>query len=134
MQVNADTADEPNETFNVDLSNATIATIADARGVGTITDDDLPDTSPPETAIGQGDEEEGQDFAKKKVKAKFEFSSSEPSSFECKLDRESFKSCSSPFARKVKPGKHTFQVRATDAVGNVDPTPAKRKWKVKRKK
>jgi len=27
--------------------------------------------------------------------------------------------------------KHKFLVRAIDAAGNVDPTPAKRKWKVK---
>jgi hypothetical protein len=34
---------------------------------------------------------------------------------------------------KVKKGKHTFQVRATDAAGNIDPTPASDAWKVKKK-
>ena len=33
---------EPNETFFVNLSSATNATIADAQGVGTINNDDLP--------------------------------------------------------------------------------------------
>ena len=41
VTVNGDTAVEPNETFFVNLSGATNATIADALGVGTITNDDL---------------------------------------------------------------------------------------------
>jgi Calx-beta domain len=41
VQVNGDTRKEPNETFNVNLANATgNATIADAQAVGTIVDDD----------------------------------------------------------------------------------------------
>lgn len=69
-------------------------------------------------------------------KARFRFKSSEPgSSFLCKLDKKKFKPCSSP--RKVRTGKlgtdrrHRFKVVAVDAAGNVDPTPAKRRFKVK---
>ena len=40
--VNGDTLDEANETFFVNLSSPTNATIADGQGVGTITDDDPP--------------------------------------------------------------------------------------------
>ena len=41
VQVNGDTRREPDETFNVNLSNATgNATIADRRGIGTIVNDD----------------------------------------------------------------------------------------------
>jgi hypothetical protein len=41
VTINGDTGVEPNETFNVVLSNATNgATISDSRGVGTITNDD----------------------------------------------------------------------------------------------
>jgi hypothetical protein len=67
-----------------------------------------------------------------KRKAKLKFSSSEAAStFECKLDKKPFKPCESPFKKKVKAGKkHKFKVRATDATGNTDPTPAKAKWKV----
>ena len=36
-----DTLDEPVESYTVNLSNPGNATIADAQGVGTITDDDL---------------------------------------------------------------------------------------------
>jgi hypothetical protein len=42
VAVLADLFDEPNETFYVDLANAGNAAIGDARGVGTILDDDEP--------------------------------------------------------------------------------------------
>ena len=42
VTINGDTKVEPNETFNVILSNATNgATISDSQGVGTITNDDV---------------------------------------------------------------------------------------------
>ena len=41
VQVNGDAVYEPNETFYVNLSNPTGATIADGQGVGTIVNDDL---------------------------------------------------------------------------------------------
>ena len=70
-----------------------------------------------------------------KRKATFEFTSSEAgSTFECKLDKEGFKACASPFKAKVKTGKHTFEVRAIDAQGLADATPASAGWKVKKKK
>ena len=40
VAVNGDVLNEGNETFNVNLSNAVNATIADSQGVGTIVDDD----------------------------------------------------------------------------------------------
>lgn len=42
VQVAADTADEPDRTFFVNLSAPANATLADAQGLGTIEDDDLP--------------------------------------------------------------------------------------------
>ncbi len=47
--VNGDITPEANETFTVGLSAATNATIADATGVGTITNDDVPVTVNPAT-------------------------------------------------------------------------------------
>jgi hypothetical protein len=41
VQVNGDTTVESNETFNVNLTGPTGATIADSQGVGTIVNDDL---------------------------------------------------------------------------------------------
>ncbi|HEX2129435.1 MAG TPA: choice-of-anchor R domain-containing protein [Solirubrobacterales bacterium] len=65
-------------------------------------------------------------------KAKFKFTSDEAGSkFECKIDRKKFKSCTSPkVVKHLDDGKHKFKVRAIDAVGNVDPTPDKDRFKV----
>jgi hypothetical protein len=62
----------------------------------------------------------------------FVFSSTEPgSTFECKLDDAAYASCSSPQGYTNLPeGAHTFSVRATDAAGNTDATPASRTWTV----
>ncbi len=66
--------------------------------------------------------------------ASFDFSATIPgATFECQLDKGSFKACTSPFAAKVGKGKHTFAVRAT-ANGQTDSSPATFKWKVKKKK
>jgi hypothetical protein len=48
VSIIGDTLDEPNETFGVNLSNPTGATIADGQAIGTITDDD----APPAISIG----------------------------------------------------------------------------------
>lgn len=52
------------------------------------------------------------------------------SSFQCKLDRAPFRPCGSPFRRRVRPGRHSFQVRALSSAGVADPTPALFRWKV----
>ena len=58
----------------------------------------------------------------------FGFSSEAGASFECRLDSSQeadFQPCSSPKPYSSLPdGSHTFEVRATDSVGNTDPTPA----------
>ena len=68
--------------------------------------------------------------------ARFVFKSSEPSStFQCKLDGGPWRTCSSPKVyKKLSKGEHTFKVRAIDADGNVDPTPAVRNWRIVPKK
>jgi len=67
-----------------------------------------------------------------KTTAKFRFTSSVAgSTFECKLDGKPFKKCKSPKTyRNLKAGKHVFKVRAVKGAGNVDRTPAKRKFTV----
>ena len=66
------------------------------------------------------------------AKARFKFSSDDPgATFECKLDKKSFRACTSPkTVMHLDGGKHKFQVRAVDAAGNRDPTPAKDTFKV----
>jgi predicted outer membrane repeat protein len=52
--------------------------------------------------------------------------------FRCKLDGGKFASCSSPKTYKhLKKGRHSFEVVARDASGNVDPTPAKLKFRIR---
>jgi hypothetical protein len=47
------------------------------------------------------------------------------STFRCKLDSKRFKACRSPFTTAKLPlGRHTFQVRARDDSGRLDPSPA----------
>ena len=85
------------------------------------------DKAPPQTTIRKA--------PKKGAKAgtvKFKFVSSEPgSTFQCKLDKRPFKPCKSPKTYKgLKAGKHVFKVWAIDKAGNVNPTPAKKKFKL----
>ncbi len=70
----------------------------------------------------------------KKPRARFAFTADEPAAFECRFDRKPFKSCESPLKRRMRPGRHRFRVRAIDSEGNVDKTPAKHRWKVKRRR
>jgi hypothetical protein len=64
--------------------------------------------------------------------ASFGFSSSESgSSFECSLDNAAFVACTSPRDYTgLAAGTHTFRVRAIDAAGNVDGTPASHTWTI----
>jgi DNA-binding beta-propeller fold protein YncE len=88
------------------------------------------DRTPPNTTIDSGPSGTTNDAS-----PSFTFSSSEPgSSFECRLDSNQeadFQSCSSPKSyNSLADGAHTVDVRATDAVGNTDQTPASRTWTI----
>ena len=92
---------------------------------------ELQDVAPPNTLITK--------HPKKKTRrrtVKFRFQSTEPSShFQCKIDKQPFAPCSSPKKYKhLKLGRHTFRVRAIDLAGNVDPSAARFRFKVVRKK
>jgi len=64
--------------------------------------------------------------------ATFAFTSNEAgSSFACSLDNAAFAPCSSPVTyEQLADGDHSFQVQATDGVGNVDLTPASHAWTI----
>jgi hypothetical protein len=92
------------------------------------------DGTAPETAILKGPKRKVK-TKKRRAKVRFLFASSEPgSSFACKLDKGQFQPCVSPVRRKVKKGRHNFQVFATDPAAIADASPAAHQFKVKRKK
>ncbi|MGA8046498.1 MAG: right-handed parallel beta-helix repeat-containing protein [Dermatophilaceae bacterium] len=67
--------------------------------------------------------------------AELSFTSTEAGAgFECRLDADSdadWTSCTSPQTYdNLDVGSHTFDVRAIDAAGNVDPTPASFSWEI----
>ncbi len=85
------------------------------------------DRTAPQTRIVSGPARVGYER-----KARFRFNSSEgQSSFKCKIDKNKWKKCRSPYRLKVKPGKHLFKVRAIDRFGNADQSPARFSWRVK---
>jgi hypothetical protein len=78
------------------------------------------DTDSPETVIVSGPRRRTPDTT-----PRFRFSSNEhPEAFECSLDGGRFRSCPARHALALVAGRHRLRVRAVDAAGNVDPTPA----------
>jgi len=93
------------------------------------------DSTSPETIIDSVKDGNGADIpdggSTLSDSATFEFSSTEIATFECDLDGAGFSSCTSPKTYNgLGLGVHTFTVRAVDAVGNVDPTPAELSWEI----
>jgi len=62
--------------------------------------------------------------------AMFDFTSEAGATFECNLDGAGFTACPDPVTFTVAAGAHTLQVRAVDAAGNVDASPAAHGWTV----
>jgi len=85
------------------------------------------DTTAPDTTISSGPAS-----STTATTAGFSFTSSEAgSTFACKLDSGSWASCASPASySSLSVGPHQFSVRATDAAGNTDGTPATQSWEV----
>ncbi len=98
---------------------------------GALTIVNAPDTTPPITSIGSvpPDPSTGSTAA-------FGFSGADnltPAAslaFECSMDGAAYSGCTSPKSYSLGNGQHTFQVRAVDAAGNRDATPATRTWTV----
>jgi large repetitive protein len=91
----------------------------------------LADTTPPDTTITSGPS-----GTVKSRDATFTFSSTEPSNanFQTRLDGGNWEAngtATSKSYTNLANGTHTFDVKATDAAGNEDPTPASRSWKVR---
>jgi hypothetical protein len=91
---------------NTELGCRTVAVVAD--------------TAPPETTLTAAPPS-----VHDSTSVSFSFTSSEGgSTFTCQVDGGAWAACTSPVAYSAALGDHTFAVRARDAAGNVDPTPA----------
>jgi Ca2+-binding RTX toxin-like protein len=90
------------------------------------------DTAAPQTTIGSGPAATTDDS-----KPTFSFSASESgTSFSCRFDTAAFAPCSGSGntqapSTALADGAHSFEVRALDAAGNLDGTPAKQTFTVK---
>jgi hypothetical protein len=88
-------------------------------------------TVPPDTRITEGPAE-GSLTADEPVTLVFTGSDDiiapDDLTFECELDEGGFAPCTSPATHLLAEGRHSFAVRATDEVGNIDPTPDVRSW------
>jgi hypothetical protein len=85
------------------------------------------DTTPPQTTITSAPP-----ATTTNTSATFSFTSGETgASFECSLDGAPFSACTSPREYSgLAVGAHTFRVRAVDAAGNADATPAQHNWTI----
>ena len=85
------------------------------------------DTIAPETTIVSGPS-----GTTTSTSATFDFTSSEAgSTFTCSLDGGAYGACTSPKSYSaLAVGTHTFRVKARDAAGNEDATPATRTWEI----
>jgi hypothetical protein len=83
------------------------------------------DTTAPQTTLTKKPQKR---FYKAKVKFKF-VANEAGARFQCQLDSLPWRSCSSPYRYSVQLGKHRLLVRAVDAAGNTDGSPARYKFK-----
>jgi hypothetical protein len=105
---------ERGTTFGISFWEARV--IGPAEGADTTPPDTTITSKPPATTTS--------------TSAQFAFTSEAGAFFRCKLDGAEA-TCVSPRSYSgLAPGAHTFTVYATDAAGNIDPTPATYSWTV----
>lgn len=113
------TATQTNTLGGTSELSSTVTTVADPvvcpGGPG------CPPPTPPDTTKPKVTIKKAPKAKSTSTTAKFKFVSNESGSkFKCKLDKKAFANCKSPKTyKKLKPGKHVFKVKATDAAGNV---------------
>jgi hypothetical protein len=84
------------------------------------------DTTPPDTVL-----DDGPSGVTSNTMPTFHFSGEPTGRLQCSIDDGEFAPCTSPFTTDpLDDGAHTFAVRAVDAAGNPDPTPATRAFTI----
>jgi subtilase family protein len=70
---------------------------------------------------------------RRSVRLAFRFGSDQPAArFRCRVDRRPYRECPARFVRRFGLGRHVIRVRAENAKGALDPTPAVFRFHVKR--
>src|SRR3989338_3226936 len=84
------------------------------------------DTTPPDTSITSQPLN-----LTNSTSANFSFTSTETATFECQIDNSGYTACTSPKEYiGLAEGLHTFDIKATDAAGNTNSTPASYTWTI----
>lgn len=116
-------------SMNVDPTAATRSFTVDTTA---------PDTTasgPAKLKLKQQKKKKTKKKKRKTVTATYALGSTEPgSSLQCSLNGAAFAPCGASHSVALKKGTHTLSVRATDALGNVDATPASVTTRVVKKK
>ena len=111
--------------------NGALVAVNDTKEIGSPGSIATPaDTTPPDTTIDSRPA-----IPTNSTTATFTFSGTDSgsgvASFACKLDGAAFTSCTTPQTyTSLSAGSHSFQVRAIDTAGNIDPTPASSTWTI----
>ncbi len=113
--------------FEADVADGShqLTIVADAMTPVTASYHWQTDTAAPDTAIDLGPAP-----VDNTASPSVAFSTAAPDAdhFECALDDAAFATCASPLTLAAGDGSHVFRVRAVDAAGNADPTPAELRW------
>ncbi len=88
---------------------------------------------PPRRAPSSGASRQGRPHRRRSAQAVFLFGSDQGGvTFLCKVDRGRFHRCKAWFVRRYRLGRHVLRVKARGADGQIDPTPAVYRFRVKR--
>lgn len=114
-----------------DGGGGTTTTPAPPPGTTRTTTPPVADRTAPDTRITAGP-----GARLRERRATFRFTSTEPGTrFECSLDRARFRPCrATTTLRRLTRGKHLLRVRAVDAAGNRDRTPARARFSVPKRR
>src|SRR5215217_672046 len=121
-----DSSLDPGQTFD-EVGGAFRMTVDAVSDDGATVSVELGDFAPPETSITSGPS----GFVASRS-ATFGFTANEEAvTYDCSLDDAAWSACTSPRSYDaLAQGAHTFAVRARDAAGHVDPTPAAHEFTV----
>ncbi len=119
----------PTQTCTVTNASGTIADTAITDVIVTCVD-----SAPPNTTITDNPSNPSASLdASFSFTGTDEFSPATALTFECQLDGSGFTACAAPTSHTylgLAPGSHTFDVRAVDEAGNLDPSPATFTWTI----